>query len=307
MRGTQPVKASAHEVPGTASRLWIAATPGVFVVLWSTGYLGARLGTPYVEPMTFLSLRFAAATAVLGAVALIVRSPWPSARDAVHAALAGMLLQGLYLGGVFAAIDRGLNLGIAALVVGLQPLATGVLAVTFLGERLRAVQVLGLVLGFAGLSLVVWRGQATGSMSVGTLSLAGLSLAGITLGTLYQKRFCTHLNLVTGNAVQFAAAGACTWVMALSFETRQVQWTPQLIFALSWLVLVLSLGAVTLLYQLIRRGAASRVSSLFYLVPPVTALSGWLLFGQPVTLAGMAGMLLAAGGVALVMRGGAVR
>ena len=194
-----------------------------------------------------------------------------------------------------------------ALVVGLQPLATGILAVTFLGERLSAVQVLGLMLGFAGLSLVVWRGQATGSMSVATLSLAGLSLAGITLGTLYQKRFCTHLNLVTGNAVQFAAAGVCTWVMALSFETRQVQWTPQLIFALSWLVLVLSLGAVTLLYQLIRRGAASRVSSLFYLVPPVTALSGWLMFDQPVTLAGMAGMLLAAGGVALVMRGGAVR
>jgi len=289
---------------GRGYRLWLAATPGVFVVLWSTGYIGARLGSPFVEPMTFLSIRFAAVAVVLCVAAAFTRVDWPSRLDSCHAVVAGLLLQAVYLGGVFAAIDRGLNVGVAALVVGLQPLITAGLAIVFLGERFSRVQVLGLALGFLGLSLVVWRGQDSGVINVQTLSLSGLSLLGITLGTLYQKRFCTHLHLVTGNAVQFAAAGVGTWVMALLLETRQVEWSGQLVFALAWLVVVLSLGAVTLLYQLIRRGAASRVSSLFYLVPPVTALSGALLFDEPVGLVTATGMLVAAGGVALVMRGG---
>lgn len=267
---------------GRGYRLWLTATPGVFVVLWSTGYIGARLGSPFVEPMTFLSMRFAAVTMVLCVAAAITRVRWPSPRDSCHAAVAGLLLQAVYLGGVFAAIDRGLNVGVAALVVGLQPLVTAGLAVVFLDERFSRMQTLGLALGFLGLSLVVWRGQGSGVVNLQTLSLAGLSLLGITLGTLYQKRFCTHLHLVTGNAVQFAAAGAGTWLVATLLETRQVEWSGQLVFALAWLVVALSLGAVTLLYQLIRRGAASRVSSLFYLVPPVTAMSGWLLFDEPI-------------------------
>ncbi len=284
------------------SNLWLTFSPAVFVLIWSTGYLGARMGSPYVEPMTFLCLRFTAVAILLTIAALVVRRSWPRGADLGHATVSGLLVHAIYLGGVFAAIHQGLHLGVAALVVGLQPLLTAALAFTLLKEPVTRQQAAGLLLGFCGLAVVVWQGRSTGTVTPTTLAMVGASLLGITLGTLYQKRFCSQMPMLTGNAVQFTGAAVATGTAAWLLETRDVDWTPEFMFALGWLVLVLSIGAVTLLYQMIRRGAAARVSSLFYLVPPVTAVSGWMLFDQPITTTALAGMLLAAIGVALVMR-----
>ncbi len=280
---------------------WLAAMPAVFVFLWSTGFIGAKLGLPSAEPMTFLSLRFTLVAAVLFAFVLIVRAPWPrSWSDAGHIAVVGLLLHGIYLGGVFASIDRGVEAGVSALIVSAQPLLTAIAAGPVLGERVTLRQWLGLLLGFAGVALVVWQKLQLGLGSPLGMGLSFLALLGITAGTLYQKRFCADMPLRSGNAIQFAAAALATGLLAFALETRVIDWTPEFIFAMAWLVILLSFGAVTLLIILIRRGAASRVASLFYLVPPTTAALAWLFFDErfgPLALGGMALVVL---GVALV-------
>jgi drug/metabolite transporter (DMT)-like permease len=284
----------------------VAAMPGVFVVLWSTGFIGAKFGLPYAEPFTFLSLRFMAVIALLAAVALATRAPWPrQPRLLGHLAVSGLLVHAVYLGGVFAAIKAGLPSGITALVVGLQPVLTALVAGKVLGERVSARQWAGLSLGLAGVAMVLstrltgldmtalpWRG----------LGLAAASLLGMTAGTLYQKRFCTGMDLRTGAVIQYAAAGLLIAPAAALTETMRVQWTAEFIFALAWLVVVLSVGAISLLMTLIRMGEAARVASLFYLVPPVTALMAWALFDERLGMLGLAGMAVAAMGVALVVR-----
>ena len=281
--------------------LWLAITPGVFVFLWSTGFIGAKLGLPSAEPMTFLALRFLLVSGLLLAFVLIVRAPWPRSWAAAgHIAVAGLLLHGVYLGGVFASIDLGVEAGVSALIVGVQPLLTAVAAGPVLGEKVTPRQWLGLGLGFLGVTLVVWQKLALGLGTPLGMALSVLALFGITAGTLYQKRFCSEMPLRSGNAIQFAAAALATGLLALAFETRRIDWTPEFLFAMAWLVIVLSFGAVTLLIILIRRGAASRVASLFYLVPPSTAVLAWLIFDErfgPLALAGMALVVL---GVALV-------
>ena len=275
------------------------------MLLWSTGFIGAKLGLPYAEPMTFLALRFAIASGLLLAIVLVWRAPWPrSWAQACHIAVAGLLLHGLYLGSVFAAIHLGVEAGVAALVVSLQPLLVAAVAAPLLGERTTRRQWLGLAIGILGVALVVGRKLGLGLGTAPGMGLVVLGLIGLAAATLYQKRFCDNMPFRSGNVIQLAAASLATGALALLFETRVVVWSGEFVFALTWLVLVLSLGAFMLLYLLIQRGAAARVASLFYLVPPATALIAWLLFGESFGPLALAGMALTVIGVALANRTG---
>lgn len=275
--------------------------PAAFVFLWSTGFVGARLGTPYAEPLTFLLVRFAIVVPLLTVAAVATGAPWPRRpTEILRIAVAGVLLHAAYLGGVFVAIHQGVQPAIAALIVGLQPLLTAATARVYLGERLRPVAWVGLVLGFAGVVLVVGTRAEAGGMPAVGVGAALVALAGITAGTLYQKRHGTRMHLLSGSAVQFIAAALALVPPALIFETGTISWTPAFVFAVLWLAIVLSIGAISLLHLLIRRGAAARVASLFYLTPSVTAVLAWLLFGDALTPAAVAGFLASALGVALV-------
>jgi len=283
-----------------ATSLFIQATPVIFVLLWSTGFIGAKLGLPHAEPMTMLSIRFFIVAGILILAAMLFRAPWPSPMQGIHTAVAGLGLHGVYLGGVFAAIDVGVEAGTSALIVSFQPLLVAALAGPILGETVTRRQWTGLLLGLVGVILVIQQKLAAGLGTPFGMGLCVLALGGITFATLYQKKYCAQINLVTGNAIQALAVALALGLIALAIETREVTWHWDFIIALTWLILVLSIGAITLLFLLIRRGAASQVSSLFFLVPPSTALIAWLLFGEtfgPVALVGMALVVI---GVAMV-------
>ena len=283
--------------------LWTLVLPGAFIVLWSTGFIGARLGLPWIEPMTFLALRMGLATALLFAVALATRAPWPrGARAVTHTAIAGLLVHGCYLGGVFWAIDRGQAAGVTAILVALQPLLTATLVGPLLGERVTRLQWLGLLLGFAGVGLVIASRLGDGTATAETLAATLVALLGITFGTLYQKRFCPVTDLRTGGTIQYAATGMVLTALALSLERGAITWTGELVFALAWLVLVLSVGAIGLLFLLIQHGAASRVAALFYLAPPFTVVLAWLLFDEHLGAEALLGLAIVVAGVALVQR-----
>ncbi len=277
--------------------------PFLFVFLWSTGFIGAKFGLPYGEPLTFLLLRYALVVSLMLAIVFLTRAPWPrEPRQWLHIAVTGVLLHGGYLGGVFTAIHRGLPAGVTALVVGMQPLLTAVAAGWLLGERVRPRQWLGLVLGLVGVGLVVSGKLGGGTSREGLwfmLAPALLALVGITLGTLYQKRSCPHFDLRSGSVIQFLPAALVTLPVALATEHMSVQWTGEFVFALLWLVLVLSIGAISLLNLLIRQGSAVNVASLFYLTPPTTALIAWGLFGETLAPLALVGMGLAVSGVYL--------
>jgi drug/metabolite transporter (DMT)-like permease len=282
---------------------WLRWAPALFVFLWSTGFIGSRLGAPFAEPLTFLSWRYAAAVVLLLGAAIVTRAAWPATPATTgHAAIAGLLVQGAYLSGVFCSVARGMPLATVFLIVGLQPILTAMAAGPLLGERLSGRQWLGIALGFAGVVLVVsgkWTGASADPIAYAWLVFA---LAGITGGTLYQKRFCGAVPMLTGGVIQYAAAGLVTVAAAYATETMAVQWTPQFAFALGWLVLVLSFGAIGLLFTMIRHGEASRVASLFFLTPPVTAVMAFLLFGETLPAVALAGLAVSAVGVALVTR-----
>lgn len=274
----------------------------LFVFLWSTGFIGAKYGLPYAEPLTFLLLRYSALMILMTLLALISRAAWPASwRQTVHLAMAGVLIHALYLGGVFVSISQGLPAGVVSLLVGLQPLLTAVLAVVMVGERVTRNQWLGLLLGLTGCILVLSARLDEGFGWVGVLP-AILSLLGITLGTLYQKRYCPHFDWRSGAAIQFSAAWVVTLPFALVVEEMRVRWTDEFVFALSWLVLVLSVGAISLLNHLIRSGTALNVASLFYLVPPATAVIAWGVFGETLTWIQLLGLAIAVTGVSLVRR-----
>ncbi len=278
----------------------IFAAPVVFVLLWSSGFVGAKLGLGYAEPLTFLSLRMGVVVALLLIIVALTRPKWPGPAGLVHAALAGLMVHGLYLGGVFVAIENGVSAGLAALIVSLQPVLTSTIANRFFGERVVARQWLGLALGLAGVYLVLFEKMASGGATALGWIATAVALFGITLGTLYQKHFGGGADWRPALCVQYAAAGILFALGAFAFETRAVHWTPQFIFALSYLVVVLSLGAIWLFYFLIRRTEATRVTSLFYLVPPVTALMAWGLFGERLPPLALAGMAVCVVGVFLV-------
>ncbi|PQA76052.1 DMT family transporter [Rhodoferax sp. TS-BS-61-7] len=281
-------------------------TPLLFVALWSTGFIGAKFGLPDAGPLTFLSLRYAIVLVLMGALAWATRAPWPrTAREWLHIGVSGLLVHAVYLGGVFIAIGHGLPAGVTALVVGLQPVLTALGAGVFLGERVRPTQWLGLALGFAGVALVVAHKVAASAgvdALLGMLLPAVIALLGITAGTLYQKRYCHAFDLRTGSVIQFLPSLLATLLVASQTETLQVHWSGAFVFALAWLVLVLSLGAVSLLNVLIRSGSAVNVASLFYLTPPATALIAWALFGETLTGLSLLGMAVTVFGVWLARK-----
>lgn len=292
----------------SASRSWHASAalvPALFVLLWSTGFIGAKLGLPHAEPFTFLAVRMVIAGALLLAFALVSGAPWPAnAAAAGRIAIAGLLVHAVYLGGVFYAIAHGLPAGIAALIVGIQPLLTAALAARLLGERVTRAQWFGLALGLAGVAMVVGGrgGAGVGQVSAGGIVAILAALFGITLGTLYQKRHCAGMDLRSGGVIQYGATALALGALAFGCETRHIEWAGEFVFALAWLVLVLSVGAVGLLYTLIRRGEAARVASLFYLTPPVTAVMAWGLFDERLGALSLAGMVVVMAGVVLANR-----
>lgn len=283
----------------------IAAMPFLFVLIWSTGFIVAKFGLPYAPPLTFLILRFVGVLAVLLPLVALMRAPWPVGQMR-HIAVAGILVQAGYLAGVWCAIKLGMPAGLSALIVGLQPVLTA-FAAPLIGESLRARQWVGLVLGLCGVALVVANKITLTGLSWQSIALCVLALLSITVGTLYQKRHCASFDLRTGTAIQFGASLVVVlpFAMALegfTLELDTVQWTPQFIGAWLWSVLALSIGAIFLLFALIRKSAATQVTSLLYLTPPTTAVMAWLMFGEAFSVTGAIGMLLAVAGVAFVVR-----
>jgi drug/metabolite transporter (DMT)-like permease len=285
------------------TRLAIATAPALFVLLWSTGFIGARYGMPYIEPLTFLAVRMVFVVVIMAAIALFAGARRPNANEVGHSLVAGSLVHGLYLGGVFTAISQGVPAGISALIPGLQPIVTSTLANRFMGEKVTRLQLVGLALGLVGVLLVLHDRSILLAGSVLGWVASFLSLIGIAIGTLYQKRYCGAIDWRAGNLVQYIGAGALFTVGAFAFETREIHWTGELIFAMAWLVLVLSIAAVGLMYWLIRRSAATGFASLFYLVPVVTAFFAYILFGERLDSISILGMVICAVGVALVNRG----
>ncbi len=283
-------------MPDSSHRL----IPYVFVFLWSTGFIIARYGMPYAEPMTFLFLRFTGVFVLMLTFAFIWRAKWPSLRLSSHIAIAGLLLQAGYLGGVWAAVKLGMSASLAALIVGLQPILTAWFA-AMVSERVSARQWVGLVVGFSGVGLVVMAKFSLIGLTVNSLLLAGFALASITIGTLYQKRFCPGFDLRAGSVIQFAASALICLPFMFIFETREINWHPHMIGALLWSIFALSIGAISLLFMMIRDGEATRVTSLLYLTPPVTALMAWLLFAEPITITTLIGTALTVLALWLVM------
>ena len=288
------------QIPRRADEAAVALAPALFVLLWSTGFIGAKYGLPYAEPMTFLAIRFALVTVIVSGIAFAMRVPQLRGAAVGHNVVSALLLHGLYLGGVFFAIDRQMPAGIAALIVGLQPLLTSTVAGRLLGERVRRLQWAGLVLGLAGLYLVV-EDRTGGAAPTEAWIAILIALFGVTAGTLYQKRYGGGTDLRAAIPIQFGATLAFFAAGSFLFETQAVQWTAEFIFAVAWLSLVLSCGAIFLFYWLIRRTAATRLVSLFYLVPPVTALLSFLLFGERLEPLALAGMAICVAGVFLVI------
>ena len=277
--------------------------PFLFVFLWSTGFIGAKYGLPYAEPLSFLLSRYILVIALMTAVVLASRAPWPKdPRQWLHIGVSGLLVHAVYLGGVFVAIKHGLPAGVTALVVGMQPLLTALGAGWLLGEKVSGRQWGGLALGFVGVALVVsgkfGEAAALGPMLVPAL----LALLGITVGTLYQKRFCAQFDLRTGSLIQFVPSALVTALAVALFEDFRIEWTGDFVFALGWLVLVLSIGAISLLNLLIRSGSAVNVASLFYLTPLSTALIAFVIFAEKLSVTAAIGMLVAVSGVYLVAR-----
>lgn len=282
-----------------------ALLPALFVLLWCTGYLVVPIAMADAGPVRFLALRFGTAAVLLAIAAIALRAPWARRRlDYVHMSVVGLLLHGVGLGGVWVALDLGVEAGVAALVMGTQPLITAALAVGFIGERIDRRTAAGLALGFLGVMLVIHH-KLSGVGNPAGLAAVVVAVVAMTIGMLYQKRRCAHIDLVTSTTVQLAFASAAAFTVAWWIGDRPVEWTVRIVATLGWSVLVLSIGATLVLYMLLRRGDASRVASLLYLVPPLTAVMAWIGFGETLTALTIAGMILTVTGVALVAGSGA--
>jgi drug/metabolite transporter (DMT)-like permease len=284
---------------------WLSPIPPFFVFLWSTGFIAAKYGLPYAPPLSFLILRCLGAVLVLAPMVLASRAPWPHGRIG-HVAVAGLLLQAGYLGGVWSAIKLGMPAGLSALIVGMQPILTA-FAAPLVGERVSRRQWVGLLLGLGGVALVVAARISLAGLPPAAIGLCLLALLSITSGTLYQKRFCPRFDLRTGTLIQFTASALLLLPLAIVLEDfspalSNVHWTPQFAGALLWSVLALSIGAIFLLFRLISRNDATRVTSLLYLTPPTTAVMAWLMFGEALSVLGLVGMAVAVTGVAFVVK-----
>ncbi len=284
---------------------WLSPIPVFFVLLWSTGFIVAKFGLPFAPPLTFLLLRCLAVLLVLVPIVLIWKAPWP--RGSVgHIAIAGLLLQAGYLGGVWCAIKLGMPAGVCALIVGMQPILTAG-AAPLIGETVRPRQWLGLLFGLTGVAMVVYAKMTLIGLSALSIGYCVLALLCITAGTMYQKRFCPRFDLRTGTVIQFSSTVAVLLPLAILFEgldpgISTVEWTPSFIGALLWSVFALSIGAIFLLFKLLRRSNATEVTSLLYLTPPTTAVMAWLMFGEAFSALGALGMLVAVIGVVCVVK-----
>jgi len=287
----------------TSEPLLARLAPPLFVAIWATGFIVARIVAPYAEPLTFLLVRYLLALTVLVAVVTVARAPWPrTGREWTNGLVAGILLHGFYLGGVFWAVKNGLPAGIMALIAGLQPLATAILSRPLLGERVPLRGWAGIAIGFLGAALVILPKLGESSMPPAALTVGLLGMLSITLGTVWQKRRGGTGDLRANVAIQYLGAAAVTVPMVLLTEEGRIEWTMPLIGALAWAVLGLSIGAIGLLLYLIRRGAVVGVATLLYLVPPVAALMAFALFGETLSLVQIVGMGFAAFGVAIASR-----
>ncbi len=277
------------------------AAPALFVLLWSTGFIATKYALEGAEPLTMQALRMALVVVLLAVFALMTRPAWPDRTGNAHSVVASVLVHGFYLGGTAVAISHSVPAGLSALIPGLQPVLTSTLANRFLGERVRPMQWLGLLLGLSGVVLVLHNRNFEGQSLIGWAA-SGVSLVSITIGTLYQKRFCSHIDWRAGNLIQFVAVTIFFCLGALLFETRAVSWSTTFVLATGWLSVVLSVGSIGLFYWLIRHSGATQVASLFYLVPGVTALMAYFLFDERLDLLSIIGMVVCAAGVVLVIR-----
>lgn len=282
----------------------VRAIPFIFVILWASGFVGARFGLQYAEPATLLSIRMAFNVLLFLVIVICLRHPMPTGKSFWHSCVVGILIHGFYLGGTFFAINLGMPAGLSSLLVGIQPILTAVLLVLFASEEFKPSQWFGLILGFVGITIVLmgkmeWQSDLHKNLAI-CMSFA--SLLGITIGTLYQKKYCQHVDMVSGATVQYMAALAVFLPIAVQFETMQVQWTKELVFTLLWMVVVLSCVAILLLLYMVKNGAASSIATVFYLVPPTTALQAWLAFDEAFDWMGIIGLVFAATAVYLVVK-----
>jgi drug/metabolite transporter (DMT)-like permease len=282
-------------------KLAARAAPAIFVVLWSTGFIATKYGLNNAEPLTFLAIRMAVVVAMMAVIAAVARPTWPDRFGIGHSVVAGILVHGFYLGGTAVAIAHSIPAGLSALIPGLQPILTSTLANRWLGERVTPLQWAGLLLGLAGVVLILHDRPMSGEAGWGWLA-SGVSLFSITLGTLYQRRYCGKIDWRAGNLVQYVAVVIFFAAAAGVLENHQVRWTREFVLSVAWLAVMLSIGSIGLLYWLIRRSAATSVASLFYLVPAVTALMAYVLFGERLDPVAIAGMVACAAAVFVVNR-----
>lgn len=274
--------------------------PPLFIFIWATGYIVAKLAAPHADPLTFLCWRYAGVVALMLALALVARAPWPTRREMAHLAVAGIGIQALYLAGVWVSIRQGLPAGTASLIVNLQPVLVAA-AAPLIGERVAPRQWLGVALGLVGVVLVIWHKLTLGASFGAPLLLCLMALLAITGGTLYQKRFVPHFDLRTGQVVQFAAALAVTLPVAWLVEPMRIDWHRDVVIAMAWSVLVLTAGGISLMFHMLRHGRVTAVTSTMYLVPSVTSVMAWLLFGETLGAQAIAGMGVTLLGVYLVV------
>ncbi|NKB53390.1 MAG: EamA family transporter [Rhizobiaceae bacterium] len=281
--------------------MFARVAPIIFVCLWATGFVGARMGMPHSEPGTFLSLRFAVAFVLLTLIVLVIRAPWPGTRTGLKSIVIGFLIHGSYLGPVFWVIDRGMPAGVTAVVVGLQPLFTALLAGWWLHEVITPRHWVGLAIGMVGVCLVLYPGidLASSGVNVVTITVCLLGMLSVTLGTVLQKSLSSMIDLRSGTALQYLGAFIPVFILALVSETGSIDWTGEMILAMTWSIIALSLFAIFLLMWLIREGSVAKVSSLFFLVPAVAALMSYALFGETFDQVQLVGMVLCAVAVAL--------
>jgi drug/metabolite transporter (DMT)-like permease len=281
--------------------------PTLFVFLWSTGFVGAKYIVPYAEPFTFLTIRYFFAALILFLIATAFKQPLKLTKDQFKASFAvGMLLHVIYIGGVFYAVSLGVSAGISAVIVSIQPVLVSLLAVPLLGERLRWVQIVGLFLGVAGIALLllpkVFQGDYTATTSLTGIFICVIALLGTSGGYLVQKKLGGEIPFLSGTGAQYAVSAIAFAILSFSTEDQIIQWVPQFFFGLTWIVLMLSIASIVLLYGMLRTGSASKVSSLYYLVPPTAAVQAYFLFDEVIAPIGIIGMALAGLGVVLVMR-----
>lgn len=275
-----------------------APLPIIFIVLWSSGYVGGAIGILYSEPFTMTFLRFALAALIMLAIVVATRTPMPtSLMQVVHMAVVGFFMQALQFGGLYAGMQHGVPAGQSALIVGLMPVLVGLLAGPLLGEKIHWRQWIGLALGLLGVVFVLAEKIGVGYGALVGYGFTAAALVGITAGTLYQKRFCGGFDLRTTGFVQMVVGASVMLVAALATESMVVDWTPAFVGSVVWLAVMNSIGALLLLYLMIRRGEATKVASLFFLIPPVTQVMASAIIGEIPTALALVGFALAAGGV----------